>query len=83
MSEATYILIDILTVIGVVFVGLTLFAIFNPPPKADVNSTLPPKEDCKLHKWTYHPETNRMTCTECSLVAGTYATSNGEYGGEE
>ena len=82
MSEATYVLIDILTVVGVVFVGLVAFALFNPPPKADLNSVAPPKEDCPPHKWTYHPETSKMTCTICNFVAGTYATSNGEYGGE-
>jgi hypothetical protein len=25
---------------------------------------------CPPHKWTYHPVTNRLTCTECNYEAG-------------
>lgn len=26
---------------------------------------------CKVHRWSHHPETKKLTCTECSYVAGT------------
>lgn len=28
------------------------------------------KGPCDIHKWTYHPETERLTCTECGFEAG-------------
>lgn len=28
------------------------------------------KDDCPPHKWTYHPVTNKLTCTRCNYVAG-------------
>lgn len=29
------------------------------------------KEECKIHKWSIHPETNKMQCCNCNFIAGT------------
>lgn len=31
----------------------------------------PKPKECKPHKWSHHPETHKLTCTECGYEAGT------------
>lgn len=33
--------------------------------------------NCPPHKWTYHPATERLTCTLCNLEAGSDAPRGG------
>lgn len=59
---------DPLVGIGIVFIVLVLvffvlMNIFGPANQAVV-------QVCKLHKWTIHPETNKLTCISCNKVAG-------------
>jgi hypothetical protein len=28
------------------------------------------EKNCPPHKWTYHPTTERLTCTVCNYIAG-------------
>lgn len=35
-------------------------------------------KSCPPHKWTYHPVTNRLTCTLCNFVAGQDFNPRGE-----
>lgn len=34
---------------------------------------------CKRHEWSTNPKTERLECVNCSYVAGTHVTDNGDY----
>lgn len=58
----------------------TFIALLATVMNSAMNPT-PPKKRCSPHKWSIHPETNKLTCTEpgCGYVAGTNKTERGEY----
>lgn len=35
-------------------------------------------KNCPPHKWTYHPKTNRLTCTLCNYEAGSGSQESGD-----
>ena len=37
------------------------------------------KKRCSPHKWSIHPATNKLTCTECGYEAGSHENEHGEY----
>lgn len=72
MDDQTFdILFNAITIATVVALLVTLM-------RAGLNAT-PPTKECKPHKWSIHPATEKLTCTECSYVAGTNKTDTGQY----
>ena len=60
---------------GVLIVARVVALILGPQTQKPVE----PKSDCPSHKWSYHPVTNKLTCTECNYESGTHKTQHGEY----
>jgi hypothetical protein len=49
---------SILFIIALILLGTSIATIVAPEPKAVV-------EECRLHDWSFHPQTNILTCTKC------------------
>jgi hypothetical protein len=63
----------VLVLLGVFLLAHILKKAADKPPVEEA-----PKSDCPPHKWSYHPVTDKLTCTACNFEAGSY-NRNGEY----
>ncbi len=45
-----------------------------------IRSTSTRRRNCSPHRWSTHPETNKLECTLCGFVAGSHETDHGDYG---
>jgi hypothetical protein len=58
--------------IGIVILVVVILALTlrNAAAKVEAVRVETYKEEHTLHKWSFHPETDKLTCTECGFVAG-------------
>lgn len=67
------------TLLNILFLASFVVVILMLAFGAMTSEESPKKKDCKPHIWVTHSVTEKLTCTECGYVAGTYKTERNDY----